>query len=119
MRGRLLLLALPVLLAACGSPDRVARRWTPPAGTFPGLEVVAIDRWSRTAGVGRQFLELRCVHRPGRRVRREYWPGPDWQGEVRWTPGEVRYDPGWKRSPNFPGLVFTTAELRRLGNCPV
>lgn len=118
MRGRLLLFVLPLALAACGSSDRVARRWVAPAGTFAGLEVVAIDRWSRTAGVGRQFLELRCAHRPGQQVRREYRAVPEWNGEVRWAPGEVRYDPGPRSNPDVPALVFSAAELHRMRSCP-
>lgn len=118
MRRGLLLLALSLGLTACGSSDRVARRWAAPGGTFPGLEVVAIDRWSASVGVGRQFLELHCAHRPWQRVRREYRAVPEWNGEVRWAPGRVWYDPGPKSNLDVPGVVFTVADLRWLRNCP-
>ncbi|MDP9765183.1 hypothetical protein [Deinococcus enclensis] len=115
-------LLLAVLLSACASRELTARTWPAPPGPLHGLELVALDRWSGAGVNGTvdgQVLELRCAARPRwpwPRVRRAYWPGPEWRGEVIWGARQVTYRPpgNWR---SIPPVTFTEAEVKRLLRC--
>ncbi|GMA17102.1 hypothetical protein E5F05_20490 [Deinococcus metallilatus] len=114
-----------LLLTGCNK-DRLEARWPAPPGLldgrYEGMEVAGIDRWGGYGVNGRvaeQFIELRCTRQPRRRIRRTYWPGPEWAGTVVWEQAGVTYrlPRGWK-SPGLHPFTFTSAEVARLGKCP-
>lgn len=114
-----------LVLSGCDD-ERVEARWPAPPGVldgrYDGMEVAGVDRWGGygvNARVAEQFIELRCAHLPKRRVRRAYWPGPEWGGTVEWSKAGVTYQlPRSWRNPHLRPFTFTPAEITRLGKCP-
>lgn len=99
---------------------RQVARWSAPAGTWAGLELVALEGWD---GIGpnrrmaSQFLELRCAAQPSNlAMRRPYWPGPDWSGQVLWESTGVTYQHG-TRNPRIHELTFQAKDIRQLLPC--
>ncbi|MBB5235703.1 hypothetical protein [Deinococcus budaensis] len=118
-----LCLCFCIVLTGCAD-DRVEARWRPPPGVLPGLELVGIDRWGGdgiNAGVAEQFLELRCTQHPSWRIRKAYWPGPEWRGTVTWDAEGVTYQPpeDWKVGGKpLAVLSITVADVRWHSSCP-
>ncbi|GBF07325.1 hypothetical protein DAERI_130155 [Deinococcus aerius] len=114
-----------LLLTGCND-DRMEAHWPAPRGIlngqYAGMEMVGIDRWGGYGVNGRvaeQFIELRCIQQPRRRIRRAYWPGPEWAGTVEWGQAGVTYrlPRGW-RSPDLHPFTFSPADVARLRECP-
>lgn len=114
-----LCLCLCLVLTGCAD-DRVEARWRPPPGVLPGLELVGIDRWGGDGPnrrLAQQYLELRCHKDPDRLVRKSYWPGPEWSGNVSWMPGAITYHHR-THNPSIQNLTFGPEDVARLGRCP-
>lgn len=59
---------------------------------------------------------MRCAEQPNLLIRRRYWPGPDWLGQVLWNSDGVTYRHG-TANPNISNLVFRAGDLRQSLPC--
>ena len=96
----------------------VSQVWPAPASApaWAGYEVVGMDVWSgafSNARVDGYLLTLRCCDNPKRRLERNYWPGPEWDGRVEWKQDGVTYFPS-KHIPKSDPETFTLDEAKRL-----
>ncbi|MDO4245628.1 MAG: hypothetical protein Q4C89_06370 [Deinococcus sp.] len=111
---RLVPISLVLLLTGCaGQDEKIVRTWAAPPGQWTGLEVRAIDLWGGwgpNRGLAEQYLEVRCAEQPSLPIRRTYWPGPDWSGQVVWNAAGVTYQHGTSH-PNIHNLNFRAEDL--------
>ncbi|MHA0035763.1 hypothetical protein [Deinococcus sp. PESE-13] len=110
----------PLLLVSCAEQnEKIVRTWAAPTGEWRGLELRAIDLWGGqglNSRLAEPYLEVRCTDQPLLPMRRSYWLGPEWLGQVVWNEAGVTYRHG-TRNPNIQNLTFSAADMRQSLSC--